>query len=239
MFKSIDDPKRKSVIVADQILQAIESSDISPGDKLPSEHDLAEQMNVSRPSIREALSGLQAIGVVEAKAGSGTYVSQSLPTLSNRDPNLSFLEKEASHLHIVEARDTIETAVVDIIFDKIDDQTDFSQLRSVLERMKSHSTDREYQQYMDADHDFHLTLLQLTKNPLVEQALTPLADTINGKVYRELTRKYYLIDDQHIQRCYNIHRAIHDALVGGDLQKAKHNMHRHWTLMKEALTHQD
>ena len=64
-------PRKVTAVAAEQILAAIRSGDYPLGSKLPSEFELAEQMGVSRPSIREALSALQAMSIIESRPGSG------------------------------------------------------------------------------------------------------------------------------------------------------------------------
>ena len=82
-------PRKVSAIAAEQIVAAIKRGVFQVGSKLPSEFELAEQMGVSRPSIREALSALQAVGLIESKPGSGNYILKT-PTSEE--------EKEAPHL---------------------------------------------------------------------------------------------------------------------------------------------
>ena len=234
MFKGIEPSKKKSVKVAEQIIDLIERGDLGPGDRLPSEHELAEKMEVSRPSVREALSGLQALEIVDAKIGSGTYVSDSIRESNLISTDLSLLEKEMSHLHIIEARKKLEDAMLDIVVKNIGGK-ELGQVEEALNQMRNHSTEREYQQYMDADHDFHEALVKLTDNPLVVEAAQPLLSTIDGSLYRELTRKYYLVDDSRIKRCFDIHQNLFYSVKEEDLDGARASMEKHWGLMEDAL----
>lgn len=234
MFNKIEPSKKKSVKVAEQIIELIERGDLGPGDRLPSEHELAEKMEVSRPSVREALSGLQALEVVDTKIGSGTYVSESIKESNLISTDLSLLEKEISHLHIIEARKNLEDAMLEIVIENIN-QKETSPVEEALEQMKSHSSEREYQQYMDADHDFHEALVGLSDNPLIVEAAQPLLATIDGSLYRELTRKYYLVDDSRIKRCFNIHENLFTSIMVEDLKGARASMEKHWGLMEDAL----
>jgi len=234
MFKGIEPSKKKSVKVAEQIIDLIERGDLGPGDRLPSEHELAEKMEVSRPSVREALSGLQALEIVDAKIGSGTYVSESIRESNLISTDLSLLEKEMSHLHIIEARKKLEDAMLDIVVKNIEGK-ELARVEEALNQMRNHSTEREYQQYMDADHDFHEALVKLTDNPLVVEAAQPLLSTIDGSLYRELTRKYYLVDDSRIKRCFDIHQNLFNSVKEKDLDGARASMEKHWGLMEDAL----
>ncbi len=234
MFKKIEPSKKKSVKVAEQILAAIDEGDLRPGDRLPSEHELAERMDVSRPSVREALSGLQALGFVETQIGSGTYLSEGVRENNLISTDLSLIEKEMSHLHIIEARKNLENAMLAIAIENIE-TGNVVPVEKALSQMEEHSTEGEYQEYMDADHDFHEALVALTGNPLVEEAAQPLLATINGSIYRELTHKYYLVDDSRINRCFDIHRELYRAVQEENLRRAQRSMTKHWQLMEDAL----
>ncbi|MBI3998745.1 MAG: FadR family transcriptional regulator, partial [Armatimonadetes bacterium] len=82
--------KRKSALVAEQLIEAIRSNVYRVGSRLPPERVIAEQMGVSRPSVREALSALQLAGVLESRPGDGTYVVE-LP--DRREAVVSLLEE--------------------------------------------------------------------------------------------------------------------------------------------------
>lgn len=70
--------KRESVaeMVAHRILDMVISGALRPGDQLPPERELAEQLNVSRPSLREAIRGLSILGVIRSRQGGGAYISE-------------------------------------------------------------------------------------------------------------------------------------------------------------------
>lgn len=69
--------KKKSIQIATQILTAIGNGRVQAGDRLPPEEEIARMTGTSRPSVREALGALQIVGVLETKAGSGTFVRKS------------------------------------------------------------------------------------------------------------------------------------------------------------------
>jgi GntR family transcriptional repressor for pyruvate dehydrogenase complex len=238
MFNKIKPSKKKSVKVAEQIIELIERGDLEPGDKLPSEHELAEKMEVSRPSVREALSGLQALEIVDTRIGSGTYVSESILESKLISADLSLIEKETGHLQIIEARKNLENAMLGIAIDNLEEDK-LEPVEEALGRMRERSTEREYKQYMDADHDFHEALVGLTGNPLVVEAAQPLLATINDSLYREITHRYYLVDDSRIKRCFNTHEQLYRAVKNKDLEEARDSIAEHWQLMEDALEREE
>ncbi|MBC7098970.1 FadR family transcriptional regulator, partial [Candidatus Bipolaricaulota bacterium] len=115
MFKKVT-PAKASVAVAEQIVEAIKKGVLAVGSKLPSENELAEQMGVSRPTVREALSALAAVGLIESRPGSGNFVRN--PASSIVQEALLILESESSCLEIMEARGLLEPPVAGLAAQK-------------------------------------------------------------------------------------------------------------------------
>jgi GntR family transcriptional repressor for pyruvate dehydrogenase complex len=102
-------PAKASTEVAQQLLRAIKEGVFPVETKLPSEAELAQMMGVSRPTVREALAALSAVGLIEARPGLGNFVKN--PTESMAFEALFLLESEASCLEIMEARTVLEPEV--------------------------------------------------------------------------------------------------------------------------------
>ena len=75
MLKPIESPRLYQVAV-DQIARLIKDGVLKSGQKLPSERELSLQLNISRPSVREAMIALETMGLVESRPGVGTFVSE-------------------------------------------------------------------------------------------------------------------------------------------------------------------
>jgi len=100
--------KKKSSFIADQILRLINSGRYKVGTKLPSERIITEQMGVSRPSLREAISALQIVGILETRPGDGTYVSAPAATEDLMRQALTVLEEHDSPFENMQARKAME-----------------------------------------------------------------------------------------------------------------------------------
>ncbi|MCK4507540.1 MAG: FadR family transcriptional regulator, partial [Desulfuromonadales bacterium] len=85
-------PKKISEEIVDQIKQLIAKGDLKPGDRIPSERDLATMLGVSRPSVREAIMVLEAMGFLDSRQGGGTFV-KTLTEVSIMDPLAKLVEK--------------------------------------------------------------------------------------------------------------------------------------------------
>ena len=87
--KNADYPTGKPRIyrqIADQLKRLIENNEFPPGSRLPSERDLAQQLQVSRASVREALIALEVIGTVDVKVGNGVIVRSQTPLAPSQEP---------------------------------------------------------------------------------------------------------------------------------------------------------
>jgi GntR family transcriptional repressor for pyruvate dehydrogenase complex len=224
-------PRKVSAIAAEQIVEAIQRGDFPVGDRLPSEFELAEQMGVSRPSIREALSALQAMSLIESRPGSGNYVLRAPSSLDERNA-VGLIESEAGCLEVMEAREALEPAVAALAAGKAGKPA-LAKLRDALKRMSQFAAKNDFEAYFQADKAFHRALADAAGNALVRSALGPLIDTMDQKVYREFTRHYYLKNVSDLQHVVDLHREILDALEDGNVDTARSKMVEHWTRMRE------
>ena len=224
-------PRKVSAIAAEQIVEAIQRGDFQVGNRLPSEFELAEQMGVSRPSIREALSALQAMALIESRPGSGNYVLRAPSPLDERNA-VGLIESEAGCLEVMEAREALEPAVAALAAEKMANSA-LTKLRDALKRMGRFAAKNDFEAYFQADKAFHSALAEASGNALISSALGPLIDTMDHRVYREFTRQYYLKNVSDLQHVVDLHREIFAAVEERDSETARSKMVEHWTRMRE------
>ncbi len=224
-------PRKVTAIAAEQIVDAIQRGDYPLGSKLPSEFELAEQMGVSRPSIREALSALQAMSIIESRPGSGNYVVR-LPSSAEEDDTVHLIESEAGCREVMDARQALEPPVAALVARNRSSEV-LAELRGILDSMCEHAARDDFESYLDADKAFHSALAEAAGNPLVTAALSPLLDTMDQRVYREFTRHYYLKNVDDLETVVALHRDVLDAIERGDGETAFEKMVEHWTRMRE------
>jgi len=217
-----------SVAVAEQIVEAIKKGALPVGSKLPSENELAEQMGVSRPTVREALSALAAVGLIESRPGIGNFVCN--PSDSIVRDALVLLENEASCLEIMEARGLLEPPVAAVAAKKRT-QEQLEKLRTICEKLVRLASKDRFDDYFNTDKAFHLALVEAARNDLLASALIPLINTMDQHVYREFTRKYYFRDDRGIAQVASLHKGILTAVEAGDSELAAAEMRKHWMRM--------
>ncbi|MGQ9700088.1 MAG: FadR/GntR family transcriptional regulator [Candidatus Bipolaricaulaceae bacterium] len=226
-FKKVR-PTKAATEVAQQLLRAIKEGVFPLDTKLPPEAELAQRMGVSRPTVREALAALAAVGLIEARPGTGHFVKK--PTESMAFEALFLLENEASCLEIMEARTVLEPPVAELAA-KQRTQEDVSLLFSICEELQSLARPEHFEEYFAADKRFHLALVQATGNSLLAAAMIPLVNTMDQQIYREFTREYYMRDRASIAEVAALHQEVAKAVAEKNQEKARQAMEAHWLRM--------
>jgi len=229
-------PQKVSAVVAEQIIAAIKQGDFPVGSKLPSENELAERMGVSRPTIREALAALTAVGLIESKPGSGNYVRNGtalIDTIGNEA--VLVLENEDSCIEIMEARGLFEPPVAGLAAQKRTEE-DIENLKAVHARLQELAKEGDPDAYLDADKEFHLAVIAAAHNNLVSNVLVPLINTMDQKLYREFTSHYYFKDRMGLQEVAGLHDKILAAIIASDPDRAAAEMREHWERMQEVVS---
>jgi len=224
-------PRKVSAVAAEQLVSAIKDGMFEVGGKLPSEFELAEQMGVSRPSIREALSALQAVGLITSRPGSGNYVAK-VPSSDEEQAAPLLLESEAGCLEVMEARSILEPPVAAYVASK-HSKEEIKGLQNILLNMRNQAQKGNFDSYFEADKAFHHSLVKAAHNQLISDALDPLVDTMNQKIYREFTHHYYLKNVEDLEQVVDIHCAILKAIMKNDPMLAEEEARQHWEKMME------
>jgi GntR family transcriptional regulator, transcriptional repressor for pyruvate dehydrogenase complex len=211
-----------------RIEEALLSGALRPGDKLPSERDLAESFGVSRPSVREALRALEVFGVVVARQGTGEGAG-SIVTNSAAAGVTSALRLHIALLQIptrevVEVRLMIESYSVRraVASASVDD---IAGLREVISRMTQAA---DVEAFHELDTDFHVKLAQSSGNAL----LTALMESIRGAMHRDMVEGFKGLPDWRLMRdeLTKQHQMIVDSIESRDSEAAvaavdEHIMH--------------
>jgi len=224
MFKKLESKKR-NVQIAGQIITSIQNSTYKPGERLPSERAIAEQMGVSRPSVREALCALEMAGLLESRVGDGTYVRSTDPA-STRAQALTILEMSESPFEVLDARRILETTVAAIAAERAD-KADLYAMHEALASIKQATEERNDDAYLHANIDFHIGVVKGAKNSYLESVITPLIRTMEDRLSRAM-RKSYLTEREQVLSAYTIHERLFRAIQSGDSARARKEMERHF-----------
>jgi len=203
--------KSKGAIIAEQILLDIKSGKYSSGNKLPSERAIAEQIGVSRPSVREAISALQIVGIIESQPGDGNYISDDLiiDDLSLQVKNI--LEESESPYEILQARKVVEIGSVRMAIREATDE-DIKAITDVLEEKYTTGLTGDFLAYSKLGKELHLSIARATKNSIAISIVERLLDITAQPLWQNMRRRYYEGDPSRIIQMHDIHDRIVKAI---------------------------
>jgi GntR family transcriptional repressor for pyruvate dehydrogenase complex len=204
--------------IADQIRSLIDQGSFAPGTRLPPERELAHQLGVSRPSLREALIALEIGGSVEIRMGSGVYVCEQ-PPADSRPPLTSMGE---SPTELMQARAAIEGYVVALACARID-EAHLDKLRRNVETMRELISDGRSP--LEADRQFHITIAELSGNSVLVRLVGQLFDGRNDPVAAKISRLAENISTWNVALAE--HERILRELEAGDPVAAQAAMRMH------------
>ena len=203
--------KSKGAIIAERILSDIKSGEYSSGSKLPSERTIAEQIGVSRPSVREAISALQIVGIIESQPGDGNYITENLiiDDLSLRVKNI--LEESESPYDILQARKVVEIGSVRMAIREATDE-DIQAITDIWKEKQTIGLAGDYLAYTRLGKELHLSIARATKNPIVISIIERLLDITVQPLWQNMRRLYYEEDPSRIDQMLKIHDRIVKAI---------------------------
>jgi GntR family transcriptional repressor for pyruvate dehydrogenase complex len=224
-------PVRTSKIsdgVYKQLVSLISSGKFKPGEKLPSEREMATDLGISRQSIREALYRAEIVGLIEVRQGEGSFVLSSIGE-SLRPPLLVLLEEEAGRIfEFLEVRKLIEGWCAERAAREATAE-DLEKMKAILEKMKNSTPgDREWE---EADVEFHLSVAAATHNVIAIHIMEALKDSFSSfftfrKVLTRPEKKDLLV--QH-------HHEIYSAISQKDPSLAKRKILAHLNFIEKKI----
>jgi len=194
--------------VTEAILDLVRRGELKPGMRLPSEPQLAEMSGISRTSVREAVRGLQSIGILEIRRGQGTFVSDISASSVIDAQMVMLLESRRALLDLTEVRKGIEPLIARLAAERAE-ESDVSALRLALSEMVASDDDRV--RWRDAHLEFHSSLAGATQNVILMK--------VWGLIVLFL-RDSPLVTTSHPANDGAIHQAILDAIESRDAEAA-------------------
>jgi GntR family transcriptional repressor for pyruvate dehydrogenase complex len=213
----------------EQIVQQIEESvlngKLKPGDQLPAERELAQQLGVSRTAVREAVKALREKGLVEAYSGRGTFVTDGTTQAARQSFDLMVkIGQQEGAPHLAELRLILEPGIAALAAVRVTED-DLAAMREAVAVMDRAQDDPEA--YIEADLDLHLALAETVANPLI----LSLIDSIVG-LLREQRIKIFNVEGGP-QRGQVHHKRILEAVERRDAEMARSAMRAHLEQVRE------
>lgn len=216
-FSSIE-PRRLYRQIADQIRALIGGGEFVPGARLPPERDLAKQLGVSRPSVREALIALEVEGLVDVRIGSGIYVRS---TGNGHMPDASG-DAAAGPFELLRARHLIESECAALAA-KVAKKEQVRAIEAALDDMEQELAGGDMP--LVGDRLFHLRIAEATGNGALVHVIRLLWEERTGPLYKQLEHHY---DSPKLwQSAMAEHRAVVKAIAAHDVAGARAAMQRH------------
>ncbi len=228
-------PERISTAIRTQIEALILRGILRPGERLPSERDLANQMDVSRPSLREALAELEQAGLIETRPGAGAYVAQVLG--SAFAPPLIRLfstHTEALFDYITFRRDLEGLAAERAA--QFGSDTDLKVISTIFTKMEAAHEKRSPKDEAALDADFHMAIVEASHNVVMLHMMRSMFDMLKDGVFYNRQTMFAVRTTR--RDLLNQHRAIHDALIARDPAAARAAVEAHLSFVEQSLEEQ-
>jgi GntR family transcriptional repressor for pyruvate dehydrogenase complex len=212
--------------IADKILGLIKARKLLPGDKLPPERELAKQMGVSRPSVREALRALSIMKVIDHRQGSGTYITSLKPNYLIEHLDFVFALDDSTYLDLLEARKVIEAGIAELAAQRITD-LEIHELNKIQKHsIKSFDNNEEF---LTSDLEIHNVICRASRNPILQRTMESLAKLSIHSRHRTVQ-----IDEVRSQTIID-HENIIKTMVARDFVAARQAMLDHLNHVEKGL----
>ncbi|MEW9669561.1 FadR/GntR family transcriptional regulator [Ammoniphilus sp. 3BR4] len=209
--------------VMDQIIELLTHGQLKPGDKLPTEAELTELFLVSRPVLREALSSLETMGIIQRKTREGTFLADKI---GSEPFSIMLAISIGDTQSILEARMALELGLVTLAADKITDKQ-LAELEKCLDLTAKNPAD-----YLQFDRQFHSLIAYSANNPALEGLVDPLLRIFDRtlKLVPPIQRNYAVTLEQHYE--------ILSALKNRDPIAAYRSMFHHLNYVRVKVVNQ-
>jgi GntR family transcriptional repressor for pyruvate dehydrogenase complex len=213
-------PVRKVLVsdgIVEQLKGLVDSGELSPGSRLLSETKLAEQMSVSRSSLREALNALVHLGYLERRNKGLCVALEAARRVSTPLP-ISRSQEEVSIAEMIEIRKIVETQLCSLAAKRAEPD-DIRALGQDLQKMKAQLGHPE--DFIASDHHFHLCIAKAAKNSILGEFIERVGDLFRSNIA-------LIVQKSAIgRRSLRFHQQIFDAIRSGDAPRARRAMADH------------
>ncbi|MGI6449300.1 MAG: FadR/GntR family transcriptional regulator [Desulfitobacteriia bacterium] len=217
--------------IVEQIKQLVIEGQIKPGDKLPSERHLVESFKVSRASIREALSALEMMGLLEVRTGEGAYIRQPQNDSMAVSLTWALTMEKGSVLELLEVRRMIEVQAVGYAAERATAE-ELAELESTLNTMKANLFNTGLKGEK-ADHAFHYKIAKVTHNRIIIRLMDTISDHLQHLIRVSRAKLYEGKYTPEI--LYEEHLRIYLALKDRDAKEARKQMRHHLQGVEEEI----
>jgi GntR family transcriptional regulator, transcriptional repressor for pyruvate dehydrogenase complex len=222
--------KKTYLVLAEKLIECYLGGNLKPGERLPSERELAGQFNVSRTTIREALRTLELNGLIDIRQGGGSYV-KVFEVQSSKEEIITAVKAENPLFYeMLELRRALEVESA-FLAAKRATPADLEKLRITLHNMTLSKQDPELG--LKADLDFHIGIAESTHNSIFIELIHTLREHMEETI--KATQNHRFKDPSRYGDTMEEHKKIYLAIASGNGDKAKELMESHITKIRAEL----
>ena len=219
-----------------QIEDLIERGVLKEGDKLPTEPVLAEQLGTSRPPLREALSALEILGIIEKRGRTGNFVKANIDTVRYKR-QLRKLSKDVSPYETFQARKIVEPEIVRRAAET-STKEDIEAVKKAFQEMKQKieklGPSLTLEDIISSDIEFHLSIAEATHNSVLIETVRYMVAGLGEKLWIEM--KMHSTDfRKRSQKLLLEHKEILDALIKKDAATARKKAYQHLDMAEREM----
>jgi len=214
--------KRMYQRIIEQLQFLIEKGTLKPGDQLPSERILADQLSVSRTSVKEAISVLESSGVVEVKQGIGVFLVKNQTKDMLDRITTTILHKRKDLVDLLELREAIEREAAYYAAIRFNDNDEKNLQQAFLNLKKAYENGAIG---VNEDYEFHMSILRASKNQLMIHMLDLISEQLLENV--TLNRKDTIALSGDTLEIYKEHEKIYYAVILRKPHEARTAMSNH------------
>lgn len=217
--------------VSQQVIQSLTeyffSGGVAPGEKLPSERQLAESLGVSRSAVRDAVQSLGLIGALDIRQGDGTYLRHGASGLLPKAIQWGLFLGETPVLDLVEARSELEVTMAGFAAERRSEDA-LGRLGELIDEMAVQGLTTP--EFVELDVAFHAEIASMAQNTILRDVLA----SVTGLLRAWMTRSIHAAGETGSTTAE--HRAVHAALVAGDVGAAREAMTHHMANARTRLS---
>jgi GntR family transcriptional repressor for pyruvate dehydrogenase complex len=237
MFKEVKN-QRLYLQIVNQIRDLIAKGNLKVGDKLPPERELTKKFGVSRASIREAMSALEILGLIESRGSQGNFIKVDRMDASIDGASLKELLKNHSPLEVFEARCEIEPVMGALAAERRT-REDLERLKKCLIKLNAlgrqvESDPKQIDNYMEEDRRFHLMIAQCGHNSVLFTVYSGVNLMLKEKHWKVLKKKC-IIKNGNLKKFEKEHTKMFNAIRDSDSEFTRINMREHLQCIKKDM----
>ena len=230
-FQKVDSEKLSHSVIR-QIEHLILQGILRPGERLPSERELADRLAVSRPSLREAVAELEEAGLLVTRAGSGIYVADVLGSAFSPALVRLFSTHDDAVADYVAFRRDMEGIAAERAA-RLGSDTDLQVIDSIFQKMLAAHAKRDPADEAALDAEFHMAIIEASHHVILLHMMRSMFDMLREGVFynRQAVFRHRQTRDVLLDQ----HRAIHDAMMARDPDAARAAVGAHMDYVQSAL----